>query len=777
MTGRQDIFQQAMNQGHSAAWDQLWERAAKYYRQALREIPDHPQALINLGLALYELQEYEEALSCYQSAAKALPNDPLPIEKMAQLFERLGKLRQASQTSLQAAELYLKNRDANKAIDNWLRVTRLSPENLLAHSRLALVYEKLGQKQKAVTEYLAVASLLQKNGDMDKAIKAVNQALKVIPNNDEAIQALALLRDLKPLPRPTRPRGGTAPLRMAQVRQLEAPHPDAQAESGSDPIAQARQKALTVLAGMLFEGKEEDRSDQGRRIGLNSIMRGTGVLPKAMDRSRIVLHLSQVVDLQTHEKYDQASVELERAIEAGLDHAAAFYDLGFLYSQTDKIENAISNLQNAIQHGDFALGSHLLLADIMRKQDRMQEASVEYLEALKVADSMVVRPEQADDLRQLYEPLLEAQWQQTDPLALERLCDNIKELLMRSDWRAHLTRARQQLPIQDQNRPPIPLAEIITEARSSQVVESISKIYELADHGKLHSAMEETYYAMQHSPTYLPLHTYLGELMLRDGQLQEGVSKFMMVARTYSARGETQRAIDLYRRIIDLAPMDLNARSRLIEHLVTHDQIEEAIKEYLNMADVYYNQADLDMARRTYTEALRLAQQSKVDRSWRVRVLYSMADIDLQSLDWRQALRIFEQIRTLQPDEEKARSNLIELNFRLGQEALALGELDNYIAYLASVDQRDKAAVFLENLLNENPERISVRLRLAELYRQTGHMKEAIQQYDTAGEALLEAGDRSAAIRAIEAILTLNPPNIEEYQSLLIQLRGEKEPE
>ena len=149
---------------------------------------------------------------------------------------------------------------------------------------------------------------------MDKAIKAVNQALKVIPNNDEAIQALALLRDLKPLPKRTRPRGGTAPLRMAQVRQLEAPHPEAQAESGSDPIAQARQKALTVLAGMLFEGKEDDRSDQGRRIGLNSIMRGTGVLPKSVDRTRIVLHLSQVVDLQTHERYAQAAVELERAI-------------------------------------------------------------------------------------------------------------------------------------------------------------------------------------------------------------------------------------------------------------------------------------------------------------------------------------------------------------------------------------------------------------------------------------------------------------------------------
>ena len=152
MTRRQEVFQQAMNQGHSAAWDQLWDRAAVFYRQALQEYPDHPQALNSLGLALIELQEYDEALICYQKAARAAPEDPIPLEKVAQLSERMGNLDQASQASLRAAELYLKNREVNKAIENWERVTRLNPENLLAHSRLALVYERIAEKHKSVTE-------------------------------------------------------------------------------------------------------------------------------------------------------------------------------------------------------------------------------------------------------------------------------------------------------------------------------------------------------------------------------------------------------------------------------------------------------------------------------------------------------------------------------------------------------------------------------------------------------------------------------------------------
>ena len=36
MTEHEDAFQQAMNQGHSAAWDQRWDRAAHFYRLALQ---------------------------------------------------------------------------------------------------------------------------------------------------------------------------------------------------------------------------------------------------------------------------------------------------------------------------------------------------------------------------------------------------------------------------------------------------------------------------------------------------------------------------------------------------------------------------------------------------------------------------------------------------------------------------------------------------------------------------------------------------------------------
>jgi tetratricopeptide (TPR) repeat protein len=562
--------------------------------------------------------------------------------------------------------------------------------------------------------------------------------------------------------------GDTAPLKTTQVRQLEAPKED-DLEGMMDPVTQARQLALTLLAGMLFEGADEENTVP--RGDLGDLMRGRGKGARRQDRTRISLHLSQVVDAQTHEQNNQAMVELERALDAGLDHPAAYFDLGYLYFDASRYEPAHRNLQLALASPELALGARLLMGVVLTNMDRIGEASIEYLQALKIADSLVVSEDQADLLRQLYEPMIENARQQTDEEYQRHLCENIRELLTRPDWRAHLKRARAQLGDQDVEAPPMPLAEILTEARSSQVVDSLANIYRLARDGHIQSAMEEAFYALQYAPTYLPLHTYMGELLRRQGLLQDATAKLLVVARTFTIRGEPNRAIEIYRKIIEYTPMDLVARAKLIEHLIAQNNYEAAVQEYYETADVYYNLADLDMARKTYTEALRLVQQARLNGSFRVQILHRMADIDLQSLDWRQALRIYEQIRTQDPSDEKARYSLIELNYRLGQEQVALSELDNYLGYLVSNNLRDEALAFLKGMVSENPERLAVRRRLAELYRQMGRRKEAIEELDAIGEALLETGDRNGAIKVIERILTMNPTNSNDYEVLLETLK------
>lgn len=769
MTGREDIFKKAMNMGNSAAWDQQWDKAIASYQKALEEFPDHPKALSNLGLAYFESQRFEEALQVYRKASQVSPDDPVPLEKIAQTSSRLGRLQEAIAAYLKAAELYIKNQDPQKAIQCFGSVIQLNAEHLQAHTYLAMIHERLGNKPQAVSEYLAVASLLQRSGHLDKAAEMIGRALRLAPDNAEARQAQQLFKSGQLLPKPVRPQGGTAPLIMAQVKQLEAPR---EKDSGLDPIAEAEKKALTKLAEILFEISEEtSETPAPRRPAMQALIRGTGPLNiKQSDRVNIMLHITQAIDAHTRQDEAQMAEELEKAIEGGVKNAAIYFALGLGHFKTERYESSLRNLQIAVQHQEYALAARLLMGQILRRLGRCAEASEEYLEALKLADMQAVPPQQATELAGLYEPIIETHRQVEDISAHEKLCDNIHNLLMQADWRARIAAARQQLPKVAEGAPPMPLAEVLAQAQSSQIIEIMGRVHSFIRAGFLRTAMDEAFEALKYAPTYLPVHTLIGDLLVQEGRMQDAMTKYTVVAQAYRTRGEIQSAIELLRRVLRFSPMDLSIRTALIDMLIARGATDEAIAEYMELADIYYRLAELDLARKTYATALRLAQQGESSRLWSIKLLQRMADIDMQRLDWKQAVRVYEQLRTFQPEDISVRKQLINLNLRLGETQKAAAELENLLTYLQSINQRSTAIPFLEELVNEQPKQIVLRRALAEEYRQADRIEDAVAQLDAAAEMLLDSGDRAGAIQAIQAIVAINPPNVADYITLLQRL-------
>ncbi len=185
--------------------------------------------------------------------ASLSPNDPLPFEKIAEINDLQGMQPEAIQAYLQAADLYLKQRDVEKAIDNWHKVLAFDPGHLDAHRKLALVHERLGRKMDAVTEYISIASLMQHRGETSKAIELVDYALRLVPDHVDALQAKNALQGRHPLPLPEAPKlASSAPSKkktgpLSNTTSLETP------KHVQDPIAEARRLALAALAELLFE--------------------------------------------------------------------------------------------------------------------------------------------------------------------------------------------------------------------------------------------------------------------------------------------------------------------------------------------------------------------------------------------------------------------------------------------------------------------------------------------------------------------------------------------
>lgn len=765
MPGNEKKYQEAMSQGHSAGWDQHWDRAVDFYKQAVEEKPDSEQAVTSLGMAHFELRQYEEAQKCYAKALKINPDDPLLVEKIAQIYERTGRLTEAAEMAMNAAELHLQSRDINKAVENWTRVVNLVPGHLKAHSRLAIIYERLGEKEQAIREYIATAALLQEIGRIGEAAGAIDKAVGIDPDNFDAQRAREMVKTNQTLPKAHRMRGVTSVLRMAAVREMQEPTKVIDVPEQPNPVEEAQQKALTTLAALLFDlSTDELDPDETAPRGIKGLFGG------GREMSKISKHLSQAIDLQTRGDKEAAARELKKSIDAGLNSTAAYFNLGVLYQDHERQESAQRNLQHAISDPDYTLASRILIGEYLVQRDLLSEATVEYLEALKLADIAVVTPERAEGLRQQYELLIETFSQSVEEDDLRQLCHNIHEMLMRTNWQDHIREARAQLPGSSTGSLAMPIAEILILSNSREMLEAIMEINNIAQKGYFRTAMDEAFNLMRSAPTYLPLHILMGELLLRQNRTRDAIVKFTIVAQTYISRGDNARATDLLGKIVEIAPLDMPARNRLIQHLVDQGLVNEAINEYLNLADVHYRLAQLDNARSTYERALRLTKRSDADRAWGVRIYHQMADIDMQRLNWRKALRVFEQLRTLEPEDEVARKNLVELNLRLGQNDQAQAELDNYLSFLSGAAKDEQAITFMEKLVKENPAVAFIHQRMAEFYQQASMSDQAVEQWDKLAELMLDSGDKEGAKQAIRAILVINPPNADKYRAALQRL-------
>ena len=775
MTDRQDVFDESMRLGHSAAWDLQWDRAIEYYRKALSLSPDHPGALTSLGLALLESEQYEEALKVYEHAGKLSPDDAIPVEKIAEILEAMNDEKGAVNQRKAAVDIHLKRRDVDKAIDNWTHIARLSPGDLETRSRLAMTFERLGRHREAVYEYLAVASILQRSKKNDRAIESAQRALRIIPGEKEAARTLRMLQQGKELPPPPEPRGATAPLRMEAVKdfvQGEAIEDLVEEDSQqADPESVAQTRALTILAGLLFEDDQKDDGEDEEVADMDDLT--TGRISKereSLGQPQMLRYLGQAIDLQTRGNKQQAISEFDRAIQAGLDHPAVHYNMGILLKSMEDNEEAIRHLNSALGHPELDLGANLALGRLARMRDDLPEAARFLLQALRHADSLSVDDSQSGQLNELYDSILATQ-NEGDEETLSQIVENTLNFLSGPEWLQRLRQARQQLAGQTEGASLVPIAELLEVGGTERILQSLARIDELISKKFYAVALEEAMLAMDHVPDYLALHSRMAEIMFEQGNTPAGMAKLRTVAKTHRVRGQIAQASNIYARIINHSPIDIAARQQLIELLAQQDRSDEAIEQYIDLAELYRQMAEIETARDTLEQAFQLCQRSNVSREVVVRILDRMGDIDLSRLDWRQALRIFEQICELDPSHEKARSNLIDLNLRLGQEAAAAESLDIHLENLVEAGQASEALTLLEDLAREYPGKQALHARLAEAYRAAGRIADAIAQYDALGEIQLDAGQSEDAIKTIVTILGLEPPNIEGYHELLNNLK------
>jgi tetratricopeptide (TPR) repeat protein len=152
--------------------------------------------------------------------------------------------------------------------------------------------------------------------------------------------------------------------------------------------------------------------------------------------------------------------------------------------------------------------------------------------------------------------------------------------------------------------------------------------------------------------------------------------------------------------------------------------------------------------------------------------MHRLGEIHINRLDLRQALRTYEQIRKMNPDDERARRNLVDLNYRLSDPVSAIRELDGLLRVYAKAGKAVQILSMLEEQVTRYPNDMALRSRLSAVYGQTGKNEQAIEQLDALAELQLESGLHADALTTIRRIIAMEPPHVEDYKRLLQQLSG-----
>ncbi len=772
MAGNRKVYDTAMAAAKKFVSAQHWPNALKAYRAAIQEFPNDMAAVVGIGDVYCVLNQHESAIRAFQRALKVNQAHPIPWLKMGDALMVLGHSNEAMKTYIQAGNLYAKAGQLEPAVQNWRKVVDMDSQQLQARNNLAQAYVRLGQKDLALDQLLNLAVIYQEQGQEAKVNQSLQGAIRLDPDNTRVKTALRAFEN-----------GVSIQMALAQMKESQAFEVAAgivKAEVAPQAFSDEEENFFSLFADE--DGDTTQTAGSGnirQRTYNNALEELTNVLFEdetqyqgiSLSKSQIDSLITQCLEQQTRSLNAEALANCEQLIQAGIRRPDLYFVAGDLSLEVGDYQKAIPYFEQAKSAQSYLFGANFALGKCMQGQGNTKQALHYFIETLKLLDLKHSDSSRSAKLNQLYESLLQNYVNSDDPQKGDNFVEALMNFLSSEDPEQILIEARQNLSHGDEISVN-DLAEFIAAPNPDAVMTAMRLTKDHLQKNLLETAMEECYQAIYQSPFYLPLHLRLAEIFARRDRIEASVQKYLMVAEVYHIRGDLTQEAETYKKVLKVAPMDVDVRRNLVNLYLNRSDFEGAVEQYIFLSDAYYQLAQVDTALAKYKEALQLASRSANPKTWQVKILHNVGDIYNQRVDWRKAAAAYEQILKLNDEDDKASLALIELYFKLGATQNALSMLDRIIARQLKAGQQDKLLEFLQDQIDLRPEELRLQDKLAGLYARLGRNEEAINLYDQLGEFQLEAGLRDDAARTIQRILSLGPANPRGYQQLLDQIKA-----
>ena len=167
--------------------------AISFYQKAINLDPGFAMVQNDLGVVYERQGQFPMALRAYERALSLDPNYLEASANLGSLHKRLGYWTEALPRLLKAAVLLEQRGDLPAAKRFYLDVLDMEPNHFEGLGGLAGVYARLGERTQARTTWVKLALLYEQRGQLDAAKSVYERAIALEAGSVEATTNLALV--------------------------------------------------------------------------------------------------------------------------------------------------------------------------------------------------------------------------------------------------------------------------------------------------------------------------------------------------------------------------------------------------------------------------------------------------------------------------------------------------------------------------------------------------------------------------------------------------------
>ncbi len=679
-----------------------------------------------------ELDQEQNSLSILLKGKEISPEDTEIREMLFNLYCEIGENVKAVDEGMSLAELHLKNDSIPHAEKVFNQILGLAPQDSLLQEQVAQHYLSHNHVDKAALHLGEAAKICVSQGNVDRALEFIDQALSHSPENRDLLQLKAEIS--MQTGKTDEAVGVYCSLAKILVTQ--------------DEIQEAEQLLNLAIKKL--------PSSEPLYLDLADLYKQSGRTAEAAQTLRQLMQVTRQAE------------NLERLIQIGEEVIAL--DAG----DVDTLM-LIADARTQTGEEELAVDYYKKSADLLFEKEEFAGAQAALDKAVEIAPhnpdllflsaSLTYESGNIDEAIPLFEKALKLFEESGAPQ---------KEVI------THYEKVLSKDPSLDGIRRKF--IEFLFSVGNKQ--EAVKQLYELAEFyhnvaNDLNAAIATYLDIKEHDPKNPALYEDIAELYEKENDKNNAAQFYWSAAQIFIEQGEQPTALEKLKKLIILKPEDESALEQLASLSKELEDNKSAIKFYNQLASLRQSQGRKEENELVYNNILEIAPESTEIREQLAHLLKGkgehqraakefllLGEAAIRNNKLKPAVDYLNQCLKLAPLMVEAIDKLVDLYTRLDQTDKALSTLLQSAEKAQESNEFDIARTFFARLKELAPQNPQVSRKFAEFLISSGATDDAINELNHLVQVYSSQGDLSHASEVLQRLKKLQPENEETRRKL-----------